>query len=78
MTSARSQLFCKKRNFNIGCYDGCRVCPKNISERNTELYMYMNHFCLIGKSNAISFNKAKDGIKINFKNVCIMISDKHG
>ena len=35
MTSARIQPFCRKYNINIDCYDGFRVCPKNITQRNT-------------------------------------------
>ena len=31
MTSARVQPFCRKYNINIGCYDGFRVCPRNIT-----------------------------------------------
>ena len=45
MTSARVQSFGKK-NINVGCYDGFRVCPRNITERNKALNMYKNHFCL--------------------------------
>ena len=37
MTSARVQPFCRKHNINIGCYDGFRVCPRNITQRNTAL-----------------------------------------
>ena len=32
MTSARIQPFCRKHNINIGCYDGFRVCPRNITQ----------------------------------------------
>ena len=63
MTSARVQPFCRKHNINIGGYDGFRVCPRKITERNRTLYMYQNHFCLIWKSDAISFNKAIEELK---------------
>ena len=49
MTSARVQPFCRKNNINIGCYDGFRVCPRNITHRNTALKIQNNHFCLIWK-----------------------------
>ena len=50
MTSARVQPFCRKHNINIGCYDGFRVCPRNITQRNIALKIDNNHFCLIWKS----------------------------
>ena len=50
MTSARIQPFCRKYNINIGCYDGFRVSPRKITQRNTALKINNNHFCLIWKS----------------------------
>ena len=32
MNSARIQPFCKKRNINIGCFDGTRINPRNITQ----------------------------------------------
>ena len=58
MTSARVQPFCRKHNINIGCYDGFRVCPRNITQRNITLKIHNNHFCLIWKSDRVSFEKA--------------------
>ena len=46
----RLELFCKKHNVNIGCYDGFGVFPRNITEKDIALYMYKNHFCLIWTS----------------------------
>ena len=78
MTSARVQPFCRKHNINIGCYDGFRVCPRNITERNTATKMHNNHFCLIWKTDCVSFNKAiEDELEPNFKVVDIVLSDKH-
>ena len=37
MTTAWIQPFCKKHNINIGCYDGFRVCPRNVTEKNIAL-----------------------------------------
>ena len=54
MTSARVQPFCRKHNINIGCYDGFRVCPRNITQRNTALKIHNNHFCPIWKSDGVS------------------------
>ena len=77
MTSARIQPFCKIHNINIVCYDGYRVCPINITERNIAVFMYKNRFCLIWKSHGVSFNKAIEELKLNVKVVDNVISDKH-
>ena len=39
--------------------------------------MHKNHFCLVCKSQGVSFNKAIEELKLNFKVVDIVISDKH-
>ena len=77
MTSARIQPFCRKNNIDIGCYDGFRVCPSNITQRNIALKTHNNHFCLIWKSVGVSFDKAIPELKQNFKVVDNVISDKH-
>ena len=77
VTPARIQPFCKKYNINLGYYDGYRVCPRNITERNIALKIHNNHFSLIWKSNGISFDKAIIELKYNFKGVDNIISDKH-
>ena len=77
MTSARVQPFCRKYKVNIGYYDGIRVCPTKFTARNIAIKIQINHFCLIWKSIAISFTKAIEGLKTNFKVVDDVISDKH-
>ena len=78
MTSARLQPFCRKSKINVGCFDGTRINPRNIAEGNTTLLFHINHFCLIWKSNGLSFNQViKDELKPNFKAVDYVISDKH-
>ena len=77
MTSARLQPICRKYNINIGCFDGMRLNPRNKTQRNTALKIHVNHFCLIWKSEGISFDKAINEIKDNFKVVDSLISDKH-
>ena len=57
MTSARVGSFCRKYNINIGCFDGTRINPRNITQRDTALKIHNNHFCLIWKSDRISFNQ---------------------
>ena len=47
MTSARIQPFCEKYNINISCIDGTRINSRNKTQRNSSLFMYNNHFCLI-------------------------------
>ena len=68
MTSARIQQFCGKCNTNKRCYDGFRVCPRNFAEKNLALYVHENHFCLIWKTQNLSFKKAiGDDLEPNFK-----------
>ena len=76
MTSARIQPYCKKYNINIGCFDGTRMNPRNLAQRNTSLFIYKNHLCLNWKLEGISFDKANKEIKDNFKVVDNVISDK--
>ena len=78
MTSARVGSFCRKYNINIGCFDGTRINPRNLTQRDTSLFIYNNHFCLIWKSNGISFNQViGNELKPNFKVVDNVVSDKH-
>ena len=78
MTSARIQLFCTKYNINIGCFDGTRINPRNLTQRNTQLFINENHFCLIWKSQNISlYQVIKNELKPNFEVVNNVISDKH-
>ena len=77
MTSGRIQPFCKKYNINIGCFDGTRINPRNLSQRDTALKIHENHFCLIWKSDGVSFEKAIKELKDNFKVSDNVVSDKH-
>ena len=77
MTSARVGSFCRKYTINIGCFDGTRINPRNLIQRDISLFIYNNHFCLIWKSNGISFNQAIRELKHNFKVVDNVVSDKH-
>ena len=78
MTSARVGSFYRKYNINIGCFDGTRINPRNITQRDTALKIHNNHFCLIWKSDRISFNQViENELKQNFKVVDNVISDKH-
>ena len=77
MTSARIQPFCEKYHINIGCLDGTRINPRNIAQGNVSLFIYNNLFCLIWKSNRISFNQAIEELKLNSKFVENYYADKH-
>ena len=78
MTSARIQPFCRKHIINIGCSDGFRVRPRNITERNTALKKHIIHFYLVWKTDGVSFKKAKeDELEPNFKVVDNVIFDKN-
>ena len=44
MISARIQPFCRKYDTNIGCFDGMRINPRNITQRNTALKIHNNDF----------------------------------
>ena len=77
MTSTRSQPFCRKYYINIGFFNGKKT-PRTITERNKSLFIDNKHFCIIWKSQIISFNQTiKDELKPNFKVVDDVISDKH-
>ena len=77
MASDRILSIFRKHNINIGCFDGSTIKPWNNTEKNIALYMYKNHFCLIWKTICISFNKAIEMLKLGFKVVAKIISDKH-
>ena len=78
LTAARIQPFCRKCNINIGCFAGTRINPRNITQRNTSLFIYNNPFCLIWKSDGMSSDEAIQKLKDNFKDVDNFISDKLG
>ena len=77
MTSARIQPLCREYCIEIGCFDGTRINQRNITQRNTSLFKYINHFRLIWKSDGISFDKAKKELKDNFTVVDNVVADKH-
>ena len=66
---ARIQPICRADNILLGYYDGTRVFPRSVTERNIALKLHNNHFCLIWISEGFSFNQAitelKDSYKIN-------------
>ena len=77
MTKARIQPFCKANNINLGYYDENRVFPRTVTNRESDLYLYNNHFCLIWKSQGVSFNQAIQELKENFKMVDNYITEEN-
>ena len=67
MTMARIQPFCRAININLGYYNNDRVFPRTVTNRDTALYLYINHLCLLWKSQQVSFNQAITELKNNFK-----------
>ena len=67
MTKARIQPFCRANNNNSGYFDGTRVFPRLVTDRNNALYLNNYHFCLLWNSEKVSFNKAIKDLKDNFK-----------
>ena len=77
MTSARIQPFCKKRIINIEFFNGKEITPRIINQRKISLFIYNIQFCLIWISNDVGFNRAIEELKLNFKVIDNVISDKH-
>ena len=77
MTKARIQPFCRANNINLGYYINDRVFPRSVMNRDSALYLYNNHFCLIWKSQGVSLNQAIQELKKNFKVVDNYITDEN-
>ena len=57
MTTARSQPCLKKLGIDLGNFNGDRVYPTTVMNRDNALFLYNNHICLIWKSEGVSFNQ---------------------
>ena len=77
MTMARIQPCLRKLGINLGYYNGNRVFPRTVINRDSALYLYNNHFCLICKSENVSFNQAIIELKANFKTVDNYITEEN-
>ena len=77
MTKARIQPFCRANNINLGYYNDDRVFPRTVTNRDSAFYLYNNHFCLIWKSQDVSFNQAIRELKDNFKIVDNYITEEN-
>ena len=72
-----SNNFCRANNINLGYFDGERVFPRSVTERKNALFLYNNHFCLIWKSERVSFNQAIKELKDNSKRVDNYITEEN-
>ena len=77
MTKTRIQPFCRANKINLGHCDGERVFPRSVTDRNNALFLYNNHFCLIWKSDGVSFNRGIKELKDNFKIVDNYITEEN-
>ena len=77
MTKARIQPFCKASNINLGYYDSERVFPRSVTDTKNALLLYKKHFCLIWKSEGVSFNQTVRDLKDNFKIVDNYITEEN-
>ena len=69
MTMARYQPSLKILGIELGYYNGKEIYPRTICTWDVGLYLYTNHFCLIWKSQSVSFKHAIQEIKTNFEMV---------
>ena len=77
MTKARIQPFCRANNNNLGYCNDDRVFPRTVTNRDSALYLFSNHFCLIWKSEGKNFKDAIQEIKDNFKIVDNYITEEN-
>ena len=77
MTKARIQPFCKVNNINLGYWDGERVFPRSVTNRDSALFLFNNQFCVIWKSEGVSFKQAIRELEDNFKIVAIYITEEN-
>ena len=77
MTMARIQPFCRANNINLGYYNNDRVFPRTVTNRDSALYLYNNHFCLIWNSQGVSFNQSIQELQNNFEIVDNYITEEN-
>ena len=77
MTMARIQPCLRKLGIDLGYYNSERMYPRTVTNRDSALFLYNNHFCLIWKSRGVSFNQAVQELKNNFKIVDNYITEEN-
>ena len=77
MTMARIQPCLRKLGIDLGYYNGERVFPRRVTNKDSALCLYNNHFCLIWKSQGVSFNQTIQELEKNFKVVDSYITEEN-
>ena len=77
MTMARIQPFCRANNINLGYYNNDRVFPRSVTNRDSALFLFNNHFCVIWKFENVSFKQAIRELEENFKIVDNYITEEN-
>ena len=77
MTKARIQPFCRANNIDLEYFDGNGVYPRSVTNRNSALFICNNHFCVIWKSEGVSFKQAIKELKDNFKMIDNFITEEN-
>ena len=77
MTMARIQPFCRANNINLGYYNIDRVFPTSVTNRDSALFLFNNHFCVIWKTENVSFKQAIRELEENFKIVDNYITEEN-
>ena len=76
MTKARIQPFCRTIDNNLIYYNEDRVFPRSVTNRDSALFLFNNHF-FIWKSEGVNFNRAIKELKDNFKKVANYITEEN-
>ena len=77
MTTARIQPFCRDSNFNLRYYNEDRAFPRSVTNRDSALFLFNIHFCLIWESEGVSFIRAIKELKDTFKIVDNFITEEN-
>ena len=77
MTLARIQPCLRKLGIDLGFYNGDRVYPRTVTNRDKALFLINNHFCFIWQSKGVSFKDAIKELKDNFRIVDIFITEEN-
>ena len=74
---ARIQHCVRKLGIDLGYYNSERIYPRTFTNRDIALFLYNIHFCLTWKSRGVSFKKAVQELKNNFKIVDNYITEEN-
>ena len=67
MTTARIQPFWRANNINLGYFDWTRIFSRSVTEKNIAFFLYNIQFCLIWKSEGVSFKQGIEELKKSLK-----------